>query len=157
GKLSLSESEKLMCSYMSSRGTAEDFYYESSIDKNVYNSIRLTLKGRKGIIQEYVRSNGDDISRWGMLQYNGSFDEGENGSEKVQKLLDVYGQKRRSFSIKGAFGDTSVRGGSTIYVNFGELGDISVDEKMTVKKVSHIFESGMHTMNLELRGGMIND
>jgi len=157
GKLSFSEAGKLACNYLASRKTAEDFDYSSSIDKNVYNQIRLTLKGRKGIIQEYVKKNDDDISRWGMLQYTGSIDDGENGNEKAKKLLEIYGKKKRSFSIKGAFGDTSIRGGSIIYVNYGEMGDIFIDEKMIVEKVSHVFEQGRHTMNLELKGGMIND
>ena len=157
GKLGLSEAGKLLCDYMGSRKTAEDYYYSSSIDKNVYNQIRLTLKGRKGIVQEYVKKNDDNISRWGMLQYTGSIDDGENGNEKAGHLLEIYGEKRRSFSIKGAFGDINVRGGSVIYVNYGEVGDINIDEKMIVEKVSHIFEKGMHVMNLELRGGLIND
>ena len=42
-------------------------------------------------------------------------------------------------------------------MNYGEVGDINIDEKMIVEKVSHIFEKGMHVMNLELRGGLIND
>jgi len=92
-----------------------------------------------------------------MLQYTGSIDDGENGNEKAKKLLEIYGKKKRSFSIKGAFGDTSIRGGSIIYVNYGEMGDIFIDEKMIVEKVSHVFEQGRHTMNLELKGGMIND
>jgi len=37
------------------------------------------------------------------------------------------------------------------------MGDIFIDEKMIVEKVSHVFEQGRHTMNLELKGGMIND
>jgi len=157
GKLCFKNAENMNCNYVSGRSTAEDFYYESSIDKNVYNQIRLTLKGRKGIIQEYFKKNDDSISKWGVLQYTGSIDEGENGDAKAEQLLKVYGQKRRSLNIRGAFGDAGIRGGSVIYVNFGELGDIVVDEKMSVEKVTHIFESGMHTMNLEMRGGLINE
>lgn len=157
GKLCLKKAGNMVCDYKGTRATSEDFEYESSIDKNVYTRIKLTFKGRKGIIQEYVRENDDGISKWGVLQYNGTVEEGENGNLKAQQLLKTYGNKRRSLTIKGAFGDTSIRGGSIIYINFGDIGDIAVDEKMSVERVLHTFESGVHKMTLELRGGLIND
>ena len=157
GQLCLKNAENLIADYMSSRETAENYSYESSIDKNTFNQIRLTLKGKKGITQEYFKKDMDGISKWGVLQYTGSIEEGEDGNMKAAQLLSIYGVKSRSLSIKGAFGDSNIRGGSVIYVNLGDISDITVDEKMTVEKVTHIFERGVHTMNLSLKGGLINE
>ena len=55
----------------------------------------------------------------------------------------------------GAGATIRVRGGSSVIVRL-TLGDIAVSNYMVVEKVSHKFDTQFHTMDLTLRGGVIN-
>lgn len=133
GKLSLNENaENMAANYIVKDDTAEDFSYTSTIDSNTSNQIRLTLKGKKGIVQEYFKKNEDSVSKWGVLQYTGSIEEGEDGNVKALSILNTHSKAQRSLSISGAFGDINVRAGSIIYVRTDKTGDIALDEAMTV-------------------------
>ena len=156
GKLSLKKAENMAANYIVKDDTAEDFSYTSTIDSNTYNQIRLTLKGKKGIVQEYFKKNEDSVSKWGVLQYTGSIEEGEDGNVKALSILNTHSKAQRSLSISGAFGDINVRAGSIIYVRTDKTGDIALDEAMTVESCRHRFKMGFHTMDLSLRGGLIN-
>ncbi len=156
GKLSLKRAENMGVDYIVKDDTAENFSYTSSIDSNTYNQIRLTLKGKKGIVQEYFKKNEESVSRWGVLQYTGSIEEGEDGNTKALSILNTHSKAQRSLSISGAFGDLNVRAGSVIYVRTDKTGDIAIDEAMTVESCRHRFKNGVHTMDLSLRGGLIN-
>lgn len=157
GKLSFKRAESMVQDYMVQDSTAENFSYTSTIDSGVYNQIRLTLKGRNGIIQEYFKKDEKNISRWGVLQYNGSVEKEENGNAKAENLLKLHNKCMRKLSINGAFGDMNVRGGSIIYVRTDETGDIKIDQKMTVEYCKHCFRGNVHTMDMNLKGGLIND
>ncbi len=157
GKLSLKKAGSMTANYIAQDETAENFSYSSSIDSGVYNQIRLTLKGRKGIIQEYIKKDSDKISKWGVLQYTGSVEVGEDGVLKAQNLLDTQNKVKRRLNISGAFGDLNVRAGSIIYVRTKQTGDIEIDDKMTVEYCKHIFKNGVHTMDMSLKGGLINE
>jgi hypothetical protein len=157
GKISLKNSKNLIKDYSVSDSTAENFSYSSSIDKDVYNLIELTKKDRKNGDKEYYRKNQNLQTQWGILKYSGSVSDDEDGNMKAQKLLKLYGQKKRSFSIKGAFGDTGVKAGSIIYVKMENAAEINIDSQMIAEEVEHTFENGIHTMDIVLRGGLIND
>ena len=157
GSLSLKRAENMVSDYIVKDDTAEDFNYTSTIDSNTYNQIRLTLKGKKGIIQEYFKKNDDSVSKWGVLQYTGSIEEEEDGNAKALSILNTHNKAQRSFSVSGAFGDLNVRAGSVIYVRTDKTGDIELDEAMTVESCRHRFKNGVHTMDLSLKGGLINN
>ena len=70
---------------------------------------------------------------------------------KANSLLNLYCRKSRSLTISGAFGDTSVRGGTLIPVKLN-LGDIITNNYMQVEKVTHVFENDHYTMDLTLEG-----
>ncbi|MCJ7856458.1 hydrolase [Lachnospiraceae bacterium NSJ-143] len=156
GGLSLKRAEKMIAEYLAEDATAENFSYQSTIDSGTYNQIRLTLKGKKGIIQEYFKNDSSSIAKWGVLQYTGNIDDGEDGNAKADKLLGIHNSIQRKLSVSGAFGDLKVRAGSVIYVRTNKTGDIELDEKMTVESCRHRFKGGVHTMDLSLKGGLIN-
>lgn len=139
-------SESLIC-----ETTAENYDYSSSIDDETYNSVILYYKKDDELIQIFTASDSKTISQWGTLRY---FEEVKNptiGQNKANSLLKLYNKKTRELSVKGAFGDISVRGGTMIPVQL-KLHDITVNNYMIVEKVTHTFETDHHTMDLTLEG-----
>ena len=139
-------SETLIC-----ETTAENYDYSSSIDDETYNSVVLYYKKDDELIQIFTASSPSTISKWGTLRY---FEEVKNptvGQNKANSLLKLYNKKTRELSVKGAFGDISVRGGTMIPVQL-KLHDITVNNYMIVEKVTHTFETDHHTMDLTLEG-----
>lgn len=135
---------------------AENYTYQSTIDSNTYDKIKLIYENSKtGIRDVYIAQDGSHINEWGVLQYFDTLKDGENGASKVEQLLKLYNQKSKSLKIDNAFGDVRVRGGSMIIVKLN-LGDITVNHFMLVNKASHTFDNGHHTMSLNLQGGAFN-
>lgn len=133
--------------------TGQNFDYTSSIDDDTYNRIKLTYDNdESGVREVYVAQSGENINKWGILQYFDTIQKGENGQAKADALLKLYNQKTRKLVIKEALGDTRVRAGSLIVVNL-ELGDINVKNFMLVEKCVHTFKESEHWMDLTLRGG----
>lgn len=133
--------------------TGENFEYTSSIDSSTYNKIKLTYENEEsGKRDVYIAQDGENMNRWGVLQYYDTIAEGENGEAKADALLSLYDKKTRNLRITNAFGDIRVRAGSMLVVNLN-LGDMKVGNFMLVEKVKHTFKNGEHFMDLTLRGG----
>lgn len=152
GKICLKNLERMKVGLVIDEETGENYDYESSIDSDTYNQIKLTYDnsdtGKRDI---YISRDSSNIEKWGVLQYFDTIDEKTNGAVKARALLDLYNQKTRSLEIKNALGDIRVRGGSLIIVNL-DLGDIKLKNFMLVEKAKHTFKDGEHFMDLTLRG-----
>ena len=151
GSISLKNSANMISNTLIMETTAENFDYSSSIDDETYNSIMLYYKEDDNKITLYTASSPDRISQWGTLRY---FEEVKNktiAQNKANSLLELYNKKTRELKVNGAFGDTSVRGGTLIPVKLN-LGDIEVNNYMLVQKVTHKFENDYYTMDLTLEG-----
>ena len=135
GKLCLKNLERMKVGLVIDEETGENFDYESSIDSDTYNQIKLTY----------------DNSDTGKREVYMAIDKKTNGAVKARALLDLYNQKTRSLEIKNALGDIRVRGGSLIIVNLN-LGDVKLQNFMLVEKAKHTFKNGEHFMDLTLRG-----
>ncbi|SDF62194.1 XkdQ/YqbQ family protein [Sporomusa acidovorans] len=152
GKLTLKNIENLKLDLLIDAETAEDFDYISSIDSNTYNKIKLFYDNKDtGERELYETQSGENINRWGVLQYCDSIQEKTNGQAKADALLGLYNKKTRSLTIDNAFGDIRVRAGTSISVQL-DLGDIKVNNYMLVERAKHIFTNNQHVMNLSLRG-----
>lgn len=150
GKITVKNVAKMQSNVLINEQSAENFDYTSSIDSETYNSIVLYYKGDDKM-QVYTASNKNSIKKWGTLRY---FEEVKNptiGKNKANSLLKLYNKKTRELSVSGAFGDTSVRGGTLIPVVL-DLGDIKTKNFMLVQKVTHRFDDSEHTMDLVLEG-----
>lgn len=99
---------------------AQDFSFESSIDKDVYNRIKLYEDNKDtGKREVYIAEDTANQARWGILQLCESVNSKKcldiTGKAKIR--LQTYDYARKGFSVKGAFGDVRVRPGSRIFVN----------------------------------------
>lgn len=158
GKLTLKSLDKMRVGdgdnyLMIDEETGENFDYKSTIDSQTYNKIKLTYDNEEtGTREVYIAQSGENINKWGMLQYFDTLQKGENGQAKADALLKLYNKKTRNLKITNAFGDNRVRAGSLIVVNLA-LGDMSVKNFMLVEKCVHTYNESEHWMTLTLRGG----
>lgn len=153
GKMTLKSLGNMQLNLLIDEETGENFDYESTIDSDTYNKVKLTYDNEDtGTREVYIAQDSNNMNQWGVLQYFDTLKEGENGQAKADALLSLYNKKKRSLSIKTAFGDIRVRGGSLIPVILN-LGDVKVQNMMLVEKCKHQFKNNQHSMDLTLRGG----
>ena len=149
GKLALKSLASMKLDLVIDEETGENFDYTTSIDSNTFNKVKL-IDEETGRV--YISKDMDHIKQWGVLQYTDTVDKKINGQNKADALLELYNTKTRNLTIKNAFGDIRVRGGSMVIVKL-DLGDVNVLNYMLVEKVKHTFTNGHHSMDLYLSGG----
>lgn len=152
GKLMLKDCESMKIPYLICDSSAEDFDYETSIDGETYNKIKLVYSdSESGISKIYVAQDSDNMARWGTLQYYDTIDSPDIGVNKVKSLLELYNRKTRKLTISNALGDLRVRAGCIIPINL-YLGDIIANQYLMVEEVQHTFKNSDHFMELKLSG-----
>jgi len=155
GKLTLKNIESMKLDLLIDSETGENFSYESSIDGDTYNQIKLAYENKDtGKRDIYIAKDSSHINEWGVLQYFEKIDDPTGAQAKADALLGLYNQKTRSLTVNNAWGDVRVRAGSLIPV-YLNLGDISPKTYMLVEKAKHTFKESLHTMDLTLKGGLI--
>lgn len=153
GRLCLKNIAHMTLNFLITEGSGTDYSYTSSIDSNTYNKIKLVYENEEsGMRDVYVAQHGENINKWGVLQYYDTIQEGENGVEKANTLLSLYNKPTRNLSFSNLFGDVNVRAGSLIVVKM-DLGDVQLENLMLVEKCKHMFEKDGHYMDLTVRGG----
>lgn len=154
GRLTLKNIENMKLPILIDQDTGETLDYQSSIDKDVYNRIKIYSDNDKtGVREVHVRNATEKQKKWGILQYVEKA-EGLSKKEMKQKakiLAGYYGVEQRTLTAGKQLGDTRVRGGSSLVVSF-DLGDKKIRNYMLVEKVKHVFSNGAHTMDLNLAG-----
>lgn len=153
GKLTLKNIESMRIDLLITDETAQNFSYESSIDKQTYNRIKIVkeTESENEEQQEYVITS-ESANKWGILQYTHKMKNMINLKETAQNLLSLYDKRTRTLSIDNVFGDIRVRAGVSlpIYLN---IGDMILNNYMIVESVKHTFKNEEHFMDLTLRGG----
>lgn len=153
GKLTLKNINTMKLNLLIDEETGENFSYESSIDEQTYNKIKLAYNDEKtGKRELFIAQDGAKMNQWGVLQYFEEVQTKTGASAKADALLKLYDQKTRKLTIRNAFGDVRVRAGSAVVVALN-LGDIVTNNYMVVNKVTHIFRGDEHMMELDLIGG----
>ncbi len=153
GALTLKNLNSMITDVLICDENTEDFDYTTSIDKQTYNKIKIIRDNEEtGKREVYIAMSSESFNNWGVLQYCDELQDGENGEEKADALLELYNRKTRELSLKKIAGDLSVRGGSLVAVNLS-LGDIALNSYMLVEQCTHTFSENEHTMELEIRGG----
>ena len=153
GKLTLKNINTMKLNLLIDEETGENFSYESSIDEQTYNKIKLDYNNEKtGKRELFIAQDGAKMNQWGVLQYFEEVQTQTGASAKADALLKLYDQKTRKLTIQNAFGDVRVRAGSAVVVALN-LGDIVTNNYMVVNKVTHTFRGDEHMMALDLIGG----
>lgn len=153
GKLNLTFLGDMYVPIVIDAETGQNFAYESSIDSDTYNKIKLVYDNEEaGKREVYIAQDSSRINAWGMLQYFDTIQKGENGQAKAAALLQLHNKPTKTLSIKGVAGDSRVRGGSLLYVQL-DLGDARIQNLMLVEKCTHKYGESTHTMDLTLVGG----
>lgn len=153
GKLNLSFLGDMYVPIMIDAETGQNYDYESSIDENTYNRIKLVYDNEDaGKREVYIAQDSSNINRWGILQYFDALQKGENGQAKADALLQIYNKETRTLTVKDAAGDSRVRGGSLVVVQL-DLGDVKLQNLMLVEKCVHKYGERKHTMDLTVSGG----
>lgn len=153
GKLNLSFLGDMYVPIMIDAETGQNYDYESSIDENTYNRIKLVYDNEDaGKREVYIAQDASNINRWGILQYFDALQKGENGQAKADALLQLYNKETRTLTVKDAAGDSRVRGGSLVVVQL-DLGDVKLQNLMLVEKCVHKYGESKHTMDLTVSGG----
>lgn len=164
GKLMLKDIEKLKLDLLIDAETAEDFSYESNIDKDTYNLIKLVVDDKKSGTHQEIFSPADTTDyvnsktrkQWGVLQYyeelNGKSK--QDPQERANQMLMLHNRVKRTLSISGAFGDIRVRAGTILYVNL-DLGDVKLTKAVIVENIKHKFSNNQYTMDLTVKGDVI--
>ncbi|MCL2462907.1 MAG: hypothetical protein FWF44_09595, partial [Defluviitaleaceae bacterium] len=96
-----------------------------------------------------------NMAKWGILQMTEKVDENMTEAQiiqRAQQLLKNYNRVRRTLSVENLGGDLRVRGGSSLFVEIPDLGDISLKKLLMVSKCVHVISNNEHTMNLNLEG-----
>lgn len=153
GKLSLKNIKDMNCDITIDAETAENFDYTSTIDSNTYNKVKLVRENRdKSKLEVFEANDYVNQGNWGTLQYFDTIQEGVNGQSRADMILNVCNRIQRSLTVKGCFGDLSVRAGCFIPVTLN-LGDKIIDNKnLMCERVVHHFNNDHHTMDLTLIG-----
>ena len=153
GKLTLKNINTMKLNLLIDEETGENFSYESSIDEQTYNKIKLAYNDEKtGKRELFIAQDGAKMNQWGVLQYFEEVQTKTGASAKADALLKLYDQKTRKLTVKNAFGDVRVRAGSAVVVSL-DLGDIITNNYLMVEKVTHNFKGDEHFMDLTLIGG----
>lgn len=153
GKLRLAATAELELPLLLDETAAEGFSFESSIDRQTYNKVKLLHEdGRKKLRQVFVKEDTNAQKSWGVLQNFSHVSGDEDGNQKAATLLKEHSRKSKSLSLSKAAGDVRVRAGSSLWVRL-DLKNEQVDQRMTVQKVTHRFSDGEHQMDLSLEGG----
>jgi hypothetical protein len=152
GKICLKDAEKMKSDLLICDQTAMDYDYTSSIEEMI-NAVKLIQKKSGSEVGKVVyKKDAASINRYGGLQYfDNSLDEKANPEKIAAQILELNNRVRRKLTIRGAFGDTGIRGGSSVVLDLA-LGDQTARWFAIVDSVTHTFENDHHSMDLQLSG-----
>lgn len=95
--------------------------------------------------------NLENIPKYGYREAVGTFNAGENGDQKAQKLLEEHQNFTRTINIKGCQGDVRVRGGTPMLIDFFTHDKLEyIRGWFRTDSVTHNFNGGYHTMDLQM-------
>lgn len=133
-----------------------NFTYDTSIDKDVYNTIKLYRDNQDTGTREVYEVNstvlgGDTLRWWGILQLYEKIDDTYNMNqieERARSMLNYYNSTRRTLKLS-CLGIPQLFAGSTVKVSIKDLGDLSLDSYMLITSCTHNIKNKEHTMDLE--------
>ncbi len=157
GKLCLKSTKYMVSNLIVDKNTAIDFDYQTTIDKDVYNRIKLIYKRDTKYthtLNVFNAQDDDSIKQWGVLQYFKHIDiNNVDGNSEAAALLEKYKIKNRQLKVM-TFGNVNIRAGWSVKAEL-DIGDFVLNENMRIKKCCHIFKGNSYNMELTLEGGVL--
>lgn len=132
------------------------FDYETSIDSDVYNQIKLyrdnedTGKRDVFVVNDTI-NGGEKIKRWGILQLYEKIDEDYNLAqieERAKQMLAYYCDTRRSLTLH-CLGIKEFFAGCIFKCSIADLGDLSMNSYLLVTECTHNISNNEHTMDIK--------
>ena len=128
---------------------ATGFEYQTSIDSETYNKIKLVRDNKEtGERDVYISQDSKTMAHWGILQHHETVAEEMNEAqikERSNQMLELHNRPTRTLSLS-AIGAVGVRAGEVIYV---ALPAIHVEDAFLVEEVSHDLVA--ETMQLKVK------
>lgn len=154
GNIVLASEETMKLDVLIDADTFENLNFESSIDKDTYNYIKIVRQVPDGEHKKLqttgVVADEDRVLEWGRLQQLYMPDDKvTNAIDMAVNMIKLKNRKTRTVRLKNVLGDVRVRGASLIYLKHN-FGDINVDAYVMVESVTHSFKNGIHLMDLDL-------
>lgn len=129
-----------------------DYTYKTDIDSQTYNSVKLARPNEStGMADVVTVQDSANIGQWGLLQLYQQVDGTLNTAQmtaQAQTTLTFYNRRMRTLKVE-ALGVVGLRAGQMIRMVVSELGDMALNQLVMLEKVSHTWESDVHTMELE--------
>ena len=131
------------------------FDYETSIDDEVYNQIKLyrdnqTTGKRDVFIVNDTVNGGDKLKKWGILQLYEKIDESYNVAQiesRALQMLKYYCDTRRSLTLH-CLGVKEFFAGCIFKCKIEDLGDLSMNSYLLVTECTHKISNEEHTMDI---------
>ena len=132
-----------------------DYDFETSIDGDTYNQIKLVKENKKSKKREiHIVKDSSTIKKWGKLQQFETVDEKMNDAQikqKAEMLLKKYNKPEKTLSLD-CIGDFRVKVGCGVYLMIKDLeNDVPYKKDVLVTKVNHSFKNNEHKMSLEVK------
>jgi hypothetical protein len=132
-----------------------DFDYESSIDDEVYNQIKLyrdnqTTGKREVFVVNDTVNGGDKLRRWGILQLYEKVDENYNIAQieaRALSMLNYYNNPRVSLTLH-CLGIKEFFAGCIFKCSLENVGEETLDRYLLVTQCTHKISNEIHTMDL---------
>lgn len=126
------------------------YTYEKSIDKDVYNQVKLYRDNEKtGKRDVWIVKDSNNIKKWGLLQYLEKADDNDNSSqvrEMAKNYLKKYNAEVETLKLE-ADGIIELVAGRGIKFVLKREG---IDKWMWIKSATHKFTKYSHIMELEV-------
>ncbi len=137
------------------RSLVTNYKYETDIDKQTYNSIKLVRENEETGKADIVEvKNTETIGRWGLLRLYKTVDKESNTAqmwEQAKTMLSYYNRRLRTLSVE-SLGVLGLRAGMLVLMKIQGLGDINLSQYMMIEKITHTFENDKHTMSIDTLG-----
>jgi hypothetical protein len=133
-----------------------DFNYESSIDDDSYNQVKLIKDNKETNKREvYIVKDSNTIKQWGLLQYFESMDENANEAQikaRAEMILKLKNRVTKKLKLE-CLGDLKVAAGSGVVLGISDLQKegIVINQYFMVTSCTHTFQNDLHTMQLEVQ------
>ncbi|MDR1439990.1 MAG: hypothetical protein LBJ10_08280 [Clostridiales bacterium] len=130
------------------------YAYETSIDGETYNSIKLVRPNEAtGGADAYVMEDVSTQGLWGTLRLYEKVDENMNDAQildRLKRYMAYYNRPTRKLSLEGAIGVIGMNAGHMALIDLPDMGDVGFTGAALIDKATHAFGDGLHTMDLEM-------